>query len=196
MNKYNKSTDESKNVISKSSSEKKEDDLTKNFGIKKQLSETIDVFISHSKYDIDQTITVYEALTSYGFKCWMDKKDIFGGNIDVDTIGNSLLESKLVVLIYSSKINRSPIVKNELKMAIENEKPIISFRLENADYSPGLKILIGTSQWINAYPKLFDKYIPELIESITHHLNKSEQTINVFPKHNITTSTDGGIKRE
>ena len=33
-----------------------------------------DVFISHSKYDIEQAICIYDALTNSGLKCWMDKK--------------------------------------------------------------------------------------------------------------------------
>ena len=98
-----------------------------------------EVFISHSAADKDIANRVVATLEDGGVRCWVAPRDIRPG----DTWGGSILKaiqsSQLMVIIFSSKSNKSQQVMREVELAVERNVVVLPFRVEDVEPSDDMK---------------------------------------------------------
>ncbi len=90
---------------------------------------SIDVFISFSSEDKALTERIYERIKKYGLTPWMSSKDIRPGRDYQQSIVEAIQDASLVLLIFSSKANKSMEIIKELSLA--STKMVIPVRIED-----------------------------------------------------------------
>ena len=81
----------------------------------------VDVYISHSKFDVDVARKLYDSLTSLGLNVWYNKENL--SDISLDDFKNAIRTAKVFLPILSDKINKEiqveTIYRHEWTFAIE-----------------------------------------------------------------------------
>ena len=112
-----------------------------------------DVFISYSTKNSDLANKICYLLEQNNLKCWIAPRNIPSGTNYIDEISDGIKSTKIVVFVYSSYSQASKYVTNELNMAFSNNKPILSFNIDNSLPSEDLEYILKVSQWLPAYPR-------------------------------------------
>jgi hypothetical protein len=92
-----------------------------------------DVFISYSREDQQQVLSLVEYLRDQGLAVWMDESDIHGATMWTREIVEAIRACDLFVLAVSSHSTGSKNVVKELALASEREKIILPIYLEPCD---------------------------------------------------------------
>ncbi len=109
------------------------------------------VFISYSSIRLEVAKEFSRELSNHHITNWFDKDNLYKETSREykDYIQGAILESELMLLIYSNEVNESEfIIPHEVKFATENDIPIFCFRLDNSEMSAELLELIQTKQWM------------------------------------------------
>ncbi len=125
-----------------------------------------DVFISYSTRDSDLANRICYLLEQNNLKCWIAPRDIPSGTNYIDEITDGIKSTKIVVFVYSSSSQASNYVNNELNMAFSNNKPILSFNIDNSLPSEDLEYILKVSQWLPAYPRPEDEFETLVIDAL------------------------------
>ena len=94
-----------------------------------------DVFISYSSEDLKVTEDICRFLELYGIKCFVNYRDLPCGVISDNAITYAISESRMIVLVFSEHFNNSRQTDIEFCQAADREKPIISFRLSDNQFT-------------------------------------------------------------
>ncbi|MEW8030443.1 MAG: toll/interleukin-1 receptor domain-containing protein [Candidatus Thiodiazotropha sp.] len=87
--------------------------------------EYMSCFISYSHYDHQFAKNLYDALTSYGVKCWFDEHEMIGGQSILKGVHEGIRFGERVILCCSkSSLSESIWVSRELDKAIEKEEDL------------------------------------------------------------------------
>ena len=95
------------------------------------MEEFKDVFISYKAEEFDDANWVKSVLEKNGVSCWMAPMCIKGGLSYATEIPRAIRNCKVFVLILSEKAQLSKWVPRELDQAINENKIIMPFMLEN-----------------------------------------------------------------
>jgi len=90
-----------------------------------------DVFISYSSKDIDKAEMIRQILESNEISCWIAPRNIPGGSNYAQEIPNAIRNCKVFLLILSSNAQSSVWVPRELDRAVNGQKVIIPFMVED-----------------------------------------------------------------
>ncbi|XP_005098116.2 uncharacterized protein LOC101850562 [Aplysia californica] len=102
----------------------------------KQAAETPDVFISYQWGKQPNIIKLYERLTSLGFTCWLDIKQMGGGDSLYDKIDRGLRGSRVVLSCVTQKYSLSANCRREVSLADALKKPLVPLLLEKMTWPP------------------------------------------------------------
>ena len=97
-----------------------------------------DVFISYSRKDAEIVDRIEEELLKYDINCFIDRSDIDLGDDFAEIIAKSIYESELMLFIWSENSNQSENTANEIALAIEFEKTVVSFKI--GSFKPHYKL--------------------------------------------------------
>ncbi len=132
-----------------------------------------DVFISFSFKD--QAVTEYvsnKLLNEYHISYWMCTRDLVGGDHFKGSIAEAIKNARLVLMIQSENSLSSKEVPKEVAIALDNNKPVIPFVLDNAELRGDLEYdLIGIHR-VDARKPTLDERIEELARQIYSMLSK------------------------
>ena len=135
-----------------------------------------DIFISFSFKD--QAISEYVAnklLNCYKISYWMCTRDLVGGEHFKSSIVDAISNSKIVLLVQSKHSISSKEVPKEVSVALDKNKPIVPFVLDDAELQGDLEYdLIGIHR-IDARKPTLDERIEELAHQIYAMLNKTDE---------------------
>ena len=149
---------------------------------------THDVFISYSTND--QTIVegVSHYLEQNGIRCFVAYRDIPRGVVWAAAITEAIEISKLMIVVFSEHFNRSPQVDREIEMCIEEGKPILTFKIQNAPFTGAKKYYLKNINWIDAFPNP-NECFGLLLESVKKLLPQNTQENQTpTPKNEPTTT--------
>lgn len=90
-----------------------------------------DVFISYKAEEFSQADWVRTTLECRGIRCWMAPDSIPGGTSYATEIPKAISECKVFVLILSRNAMASKWVPHEVDQAINKEKTILPFMIED-----------------------------------------------------------------
>lgn len=132
-----------------------------------------DVFISHSSEDKAIADAVCAALESAKIRCWIASRDIIGGENWPNSIKEAIFSSRVVVLIFSSKSDKSKHVFNEVSLADKEGKRIIPFKIEDIRPTGDLEYYLNRIQWIDAMDPPKESEIQKLVETVNKFIKSS-----------------------
>jgi len=97
-----------------------------------------DVFISYSRKDSEQVLSVVKKLQERGFTIWIDKDGIESGDAFKSVIVRAIKNSDVFLFFSSKNSNESPWTVKEVNTAVHLKKPIIPIRLDGVDYDDSI----------------------------------------------------------
>lgn len=142
---------------------------------------TFDVFISYSRKDyVDDAgnvlsnnilLNIKDNLKASGISYWFDEEGIYSGDEFASVITNAIRNSRIFLFISSVNSNQSRWTSNEISTALEFEKPIIPFRIDNSPYNDSVMMKIVSFDYIQCND--VEKAISKLLRAIKHHMPSS-----------------------
>jgi|GEM_PF-6487042 len=133
-----------------------------------------DVFISYAKEDKRYADAACASLESEGIRCWIAPRDILPGGIWSEKIINAIQQSRVMVLIFSSHANKSDHIKREVNHAIDTGLSVITFRIENVDFTGALEYYLEAVHWLDAVDPPLEKQLKRLNENVKQLLGQSD----------------------
>lgn len=112
-----------------------------------------DVFISYSTKDKVIADAICHILEENKIKCWIAPRDITSGKQYADEIVDAIKNAKIIVLVFSENAQASQFVKNEIKLAFSNSKPVISYVIDQSLPEGDFEYYLKTTHWLDAFPK-------------------------------------------
>ena len=83
------------------------------------MATPLQIFLSYAREDIDTAKDLYKKLSEAGFKPWMDKADLFGGQRWQQEIPKALRASDFVLIFFSQhSVEKLGYVKREFELAL------------------------------------------------------------------------------
>ena len=125
-----------------------------------------DVFISYSTKNSELANKICYLLEQNKLKCWIAPRNIPSGTNYIEAITEGIKSTKIVVLVYSSYSQASKYVNNEINMAFSNNKPILSFNIDNSLPSEEMEYNLKVSQWLPAYPNPEDEFETLVVDAL------------------------------
>ena len=156
------------------------------------------IFVSYSSCDADAAHEIVEYLESKGKQCWIAPRDIPPGADWAEAIMEAVINSKTMILVFSSKVNTSVQVRREVEHAVASQTELIPIKLDSSEPTLALQYYISSHQWIElsdegvkgCFHVLYNHFFPKpdsrasgideneslsvnMLESDTSHLNKT-----------------------
>lgn len=132
-----------------------------------------DVFISYSRKDIEIIDRIEEELDKYGITSFVDRSEIDLGDDFAEIIAKSLYESEILLFVWSENSNQSENTANEIALAIDFEKTIVSFKI--GSFKPHYKLAYRLVRFNRIDAATFNEpQIIELGEKIAKRLGKNQ----------------------
>lgn len=98
-----------------------------------------DIFISYSRKDSEQVLSVVKQLQKRGFTTWIDKDGIESGDAFKSVIVRAIKNSDVFLFFSSKASNESPWTVKEVNAAVHLKKEtIIPVRLDDTDYNDSI----------------------------------------------------------
>ncbi len=88
------------------------------------------IFLSYSRGDARQADDWVAGLEQFGYRVWLDRGGIRGGQQWMATIVRSIEEAQAVVLLLSPNSARSDNVRREIDLAVDAKKRIIPVEIQ------------------------------------------------------------------
>lgn len=124
-----------------------------------------DVFISYSSDDKTTADAICHVLEENNVRCWIAPRNITSGKPFAEEIMDGLLAAKIVVLVFSESSQNSPYVNNEIDTAFSNNKPILSFKIDEFMPENRMEFFLRNNHWLEAYPepeKVFETLVHDV----------------------------------
>ena len=120
-----------------------------------------DVFVSYSRKDyVDEhgnprensvVFKLMDFLDKHNISYWFDKNGIYSGSEFVEVITDAITESKMMIFVSSEHSNASPWTTGEIFEALEQEKLIVPFKIDNSQYNKRFRMMVRPLDFIEYY---------------------------------------------
>ena len=117
-----------------------------------------EVFISYSTKDKSTADAICHVLEQNNLKCWIAPRNITSGKNYSNEIIDGIKSTKIVVLVFSKHSQESLFVNNEINVAFDNNKPIISFKIDETMPQDDMEYFLKNKHWLEAYPEPEKKF--------------------------------------
>ena len=132
------------------------------------------VFICYASEDRDAAGKVCQQLETAGFRCWIAPRDVRPGRDYPEEIIYGIEQSRSLVLILSTRANKSRFVRTEVERAYSKGKPVFPVRIEDVRPSRALELFISTKNWIDAWNgNLSRQHAERLMEELASRTDAS-----------------------
>ena len=105
-----------------------------------------EIFVSYSREDQAQVLSIVEKLRERGLNIWIDQEGIHGAKLWSQEIVNAIESSKVFILFASAKAFSSRNVTKELALASESDKHILPIFIEDAEIPAAMKYQLAGIQ--------------------------------------------------
>lgn len=120
-----------------------------------------DVFISYSRKDyVDEhgnpredsvVLKLMDFLDKHNITYWLDKDGIYSGSEFVEVITDAITESKMMIFVSSEHSNDSQWTTGEIFEALEQEKLIVPFKIDDSQYNKKFRMMVRPLDFIEYY---------------------------------------------
>jgi len=111
------------------------------------------VFISYSTKDKQTADAICHVLEQNNLKCWIAPRNITSGRHYASEIVDGIREAKIIVLVFSKNSQESKYVRNEIDNAFSNNKPILSFKIDETIPKDDMEYYLKINHWLDAHPE-------------------------------------------
>lgn len=133
-----------------------------------------DVFISYKSEEFEEADWVRRVLESNGISCWMAPSSITGGSSYAVEIPQAIRSCKVFVLILSKQAQESKWVSKEIDRAINENKIIMPFMLENCELKDDFNFYLTNVQRYAAYESKV-KAVEKMVREIQAIINANKK---------------------
>src|SRR5260370_30456342 len=131
-----------------------------------------DVFISHAANDKPFADRICAKLESRGIRCWIAPRDIRPGMSWGSAIIEAIDGARVMLLVFSSRANRSPQVSREVERAVSKNLVVVPVRVEDVKPSGDLEYFLGTPHWLDAITPPFEHHLDGIADSTKFWLER------------------------
>ena len=131
-----------------------------------------DVFISYSSKDQKVAEDICGYLERYGLRCFVAYRDIPKPSVFAAVITSSIVNSAMMVAVFSQNFNTSKEVDREIKIASDNNKAILTYRITDDPFSDAKEYYLCNLNWIDAFPNPQENF-GELYDNVCKFLGKT-----------------------
>jgi len=137
-----------------------------------------EVFISKSTKDDLIAEAVCNVLEKNNIKCWIAPRNILGGKDYAEEISKGIKVAKILLVIVSRNSNESKHVLNEINLAVEFNKIILPFKIDETEINESFRYYLDRTHAIHAFPEA-STFFATLVKNVTILLEKkiNEETI-------------------
>jgi hypothetical protein len=123
------------------------------------------LFASYSHKNMREVFVIIKKLADSRYRIWYDE-GIEPGNEWPEEVGRALTGCQLFIVFMSPHAMESRNVRNEINMASSENKSIVVVNLQPVELSEGMKLQIGTVQFINKHELGEDEFMAKLKDSL------------------------------
>ncbi len=136
------------------------------------------VFISYKAEEFDEANWVKKTLETNGISCWMAPMSIPGGSSYASEIEHAIKNCKVFVLILSKKAQDSKWVTKELDRALNSEKIIMPFDIENFPLNDAFNFYLTDVQRYEAFASKSNA-----MQKMINDIRKVIPEVDIQPEH-------------
>jgi hypothetical protein len=107
----------------------------------------MDAFLSHSSRDLELAAELERELEATGLNVWLDDSEIRLGKLLGPELQSSILNSRVLVLIWSAAAAESRWVNSEWVMALHQDRPILAYALDETPLPQCLRNTVYLDAW-------------------------------------------------
>ncbi len=122
-----------------------------------------DLFISYASDNKDIANYIVDKIEKRGYKCFIAPRDIRTGSEYAVEIIRGISNSTAVLLVFSSKSDKSHYVLREINSAVSRNRPIIPLRIEDFLPSEAMEFYLGPTHWLDAFPAVLDVHLDKVV---------------------------------
>eukprot|EP00057_Strongylocentrotus_purpuratus_P019011 XP_011673485.1 PREDICTED: uncharacterized protein LOC105442751 [Strongylocentrotus purpuratus] len=145
--------------------------------------ESPSIFISYQWDKKPEIKRLYSRLTDLGYHCWLDFKQMGGGDVLFSEIAKGVRDAKVVISCVTSNYALSPNCQKEVSLSHDLGKPIIPLLLEKIWPLEGPMGMIFTGVLYidcskeSTQARFEDEKFDELIEKIKQHVQRNVDSV-------------------
>jgi hypothetical protein len=124
------------------------------------------VFISYATPDKTCAGLVCQALEQRLIPCWIAPRNVPVGDNAFNAIPAAIEGCTVLVLILSSKSNLSKHVTREVQLALDHNKPIVPFRIEDIKPEHALAYILTGVEWLDAFVGPVERHLAPLVDCV------------------------------
>lgn len=134
------------------------------------------LFLSYASENKDIADYIVDRIEKRGYKCFIAPRDIRTGAEYAAEIIRGISNSTAVLLVFSSKSDKSHYVLREINSAVSRNRPIIPLRIEDFLPSEAMEFYLGPTHWLDAFPEILDVHLDKIVNIFTGMGNVATDT--------------------
>lgn len=146
------------------------------------------VFVSHVSEDRPVALEIVAELERVSIRCWIAPRDVRPGRPFDEEIAEAIETSRAMLLVFSEKCNYSEYIRREVTVAGESHKPIIPFRIEDAQPRRGLRVRLSDLNWIDGFVAR-ERAIEELTRALATSFSETGKPADQTTTGSLPTPT-------
>lgn len=135
-----------------------------------------DLFISYASDNKNIADYIVERVEKRGYRCFIAPRDIQTGSEYASEIVRGISNSVAVLLVFSSKSDKSHFVLREINSAVSRNRPIIPLRIEDFLPSEAMEFYLGPTHWLDAFPDILDVHLDKIVNIFSRMNNTVPET--------------------
>lgn len=132
------------------------------------------IFISYAHKDSARVFKEISALNDAGYHVWYDE-GIEASSEWPEEIANAVIECSVFLVFISPRSTASVNCRNEINLALNEDKPFLAVHLEESALPPGLRLRMGDLQAILQYKLPQDRYQKKVRDALDQLLGKKKK---------------------
>jgi len=127
------------------------------------------IFASYSHQNMREVFSVIKKLNGSRYRIWYDE-GVEPGNEWPEEVGRALLGCSQFIVFMSRSAADSRNVRNEINLASGEDKNVLVVFLEPTDLSEGMRLQIGTVQFLNRFQMTEKEFLDKLKKVLSNDL--------------------------
>src|SRR5579871_3505943 len=123
-------------------------------------------FISYTSRDRERVLALADTLEAAGIRVWLDRRDLVGGRTWDASIVDAITNCTVFALTCSAASLASPNVQQEVRLAWEEQKPILPLLLEQVSNPRELRYPLAGRQWVELLDRPEAAWLPDVLRAL------------------------------
>src|SRR5207253_4979987 len=122
--------------------------------------------LSYTSANRKRALALADVLEAAGVSVWVDRRSIAGGSSWDAAIVDGITHCTVFALTCSPASLASPNVQQEVRLAWEEQRPILPLRLEAVPIPRELRYPLAGRQWVELLERPEDAWLPDVLRAL------------------------------